>query len=104
MTPLNAETHARVVAVFGDDKVAAAERLLETECDENLPLVGASRPELLERIRFAAIRVSGGDLERLREAIRLAQTDWRDVLVAAGFAERLDAHTLWQPRRSDSQS
>jgi hypothetical protein len=35
---------------------------------------------------------SGGDSGRLREAMRLAKTGWRDLLVAAVFAERADAH------------
>ncbi|HXK17899.1 MAG TPA: hypothetical protein VNG33_08855 [Polyangiaceae bacterium] len=52
----------------------------------------------LDRIRFAAVRFSGGRLSSLQEAVRLAQTDWRDLLVAAGFADDVNAHQKWQPR------
>jgi hypothetical protein len=52
----------------------------------------------LDRIRFAAVRFSGGQLSCLREAVRLAQADWRDLLVASGFADDIHAHQEWQPR------
>jgi len=29
------------------------------------------------------------------DAIRLAETDWRDALMAAGFGEDLQAHIAW---------
>ena len=50
--------------------------------------------DLLERVRFAVLKISNGDIGELREAVRHAQIDWRDVLVAAGFGERL-AHREW---------
>jgi hypothetical protein len=34
-------------------------------------------------------------LDALIQAIELAQTDWRDLLVAAGFAVDVHAHELW---------
>jgi hypothetical protein len=51
----------------------------------------------LERYRYAALKLSGGDLGRLRQAIELAKSDWRDLLVAAGFAENVRAHKNWNP-------
>jgi hypothetical protein len=49
-----------------------------------------------ERVQTAIVLYAAGDLERLRSAVRLANADWRDVLVSAGLAEdgwpeRLDA-------------
>jgi hypothetical protein len=38
-----------------------------------------------ERIQLAAILRSGGRLSALREAVTLAEVDWRDLLVAAGL-------------------
>jgi len=49
----------------------------------------------MERIRFAALRVGLGDLQDLQKAIALAKRDWRDLLVAADFAESLTAHQAW---------
>jgi len=36
-------------------------------------------------------------MDKLADAIRLANKDWRDLLVAAGFAESVDAHKDWKP-------
>ena len=43
-------------------------------------------------------------LERLREAIHVAQEDWRDVLVAAGFGTDTRAHERWEPRVLDAST
>ncbi len=51
----------------------------------------------MERLRFAAIKLSKGELNTLLDAIVLAQTDWRDLLVAAGFANDVHAHQSWLP-------
>ncbi len=49
--------------------------------------LAALPPEAYPRVHFAILRISGGDLHRLDEAIDLAARDWRDVLVAAGLHE-----------------
>ncbi len=51
----------------------------------------------LERLRFAALKLGGGRLADLYDAVDLANTDWRDLLVAAGFAEDVEAHKSWFP-------
>jgi len=40
-----------------------------------------------ERIQAAIVLLANGDMFRLRQAIDLAISDWRDVLVAAGLAD-----------------
>ena len=40
-----------------------------------------------ERILAAVAMLGEGDPRRFEEAVRLAQLDWRDVLVAAGLAD-----------------
>jgi hypothetical protein len=52
----------------------------------------------LERFRFAALKYSNGDLSRLERAVKLAQEDWRDLLVGAGFADDVEAHKRWEPK------
>lgn len=99
MIPLSELTRSHLMALFAAPEVADAERLLVEECADNLPMIGHATPGGLERIRFAAIRVSDGNPSRLREAIDLAKADWRDLLVAGGFADDVDAHRTWQPRR-----
>ncbi|MFJ1831358.1 hypothetical protein [Streptomyces sp. NPDC088178] len=48
-----------------------------------------------ERLMAAVVLFARGDIGRLRSAVRLAQLDWRDLLVAAeladeDFEQRLD--------------
>lgn len=79
-----------------------ARRLLEQDCAEALPLWSDATETGLERVRFAILKLSGGSLESLTEALRLAQTDWRDALAAAGFADDPDAHLAWRPGQAAS--
>jgi hypothetical protein len=52
----------------------------------NLQLALAEK-QSLERIQAAIVLLSAGDLYRFERAARLAEADWRDVLVAAGLAQ-----------------
>src|SRR4051812_43540250 len=83
--PLSPATHDRLNVVFAPSDREEAERLLANECGSNLPFCQDSDPSQLERVRYAAMKLSHGRLDGLRRAIKLAQTDWRDLLMAAGF-------------------
>jgi len=98
--PLSPETLRRLHLLFAPDDRAAAETLLVNECGSNLPFLQKLDMFGLERFRFAAMKVSAGDLDRLREAVRMAQWDWRDLLVAAGFGHDVTAHERWLPEAS----
>lgn len=95
--PLSPGTSERLKAVFPNSDRAEAERLLVEHCSSNLPFFEDANALSLERIRFAAIKVSGGNVGTLREAIDLANIDWRDLLVWAGFADDAQAHKNWTP-------
>lgn len=97
MVELTDRTRAHVRALFQASDVDAVEKTLATDCADNLPLLTHSSPHDLERVRFAVLRLSGGRLDDLARAVCLAQTDWRDLLVAAGFADDTQAHLRWQP-------
>ncbi|HEX2675093.1 MAG TPA: hypothetical protein VHM19_00600 [Polyangiales bacterium] len=94
---LSTGTLARIGQLFAAAEQPVVFQLLTEECGANLPMMEDATPESLERIRFAALKLSGGDLARLFDVIRLAQVDWRDVLLAAGFADDLRAHERWWP-------
>ena len=96
MIELTDETLSRIETLFPQDR-DEVERLLREECADNLPLWVETTPEGLERIRFAVLKLSNGDITALREHIRIAQIDWRDVLVAAGFGHDPRAHEAWAP-------
>lgn len=95
--PLSPETVRRLDAIFdGSDRQTAAE-LLTTQCADNLPLWVDATARGLERIRFAVLKLSNGDLTELHRHVQVAQVDWRDVLVAAGFAHSTRVHESWFP-------
>jgi hypothetical protein len=62
-------------------------------CDEYLWEDGGEM--FSERICAALLKCSNGKIDNLYEAINLANTDWRDLLVSAGFAEDISAHKNW---------
>ena len=66
---------------------------------DRLPVEAGYDPESFrsERIRAAIVLLANGDLSRFREAVELAKTDWRDVLVAAGLA-----HEDWPARLDEA--
>ncbi len=99
---LSEKTLRHLAAMFeGEDRRSAIQLLLE-QCGNNLPGLQSLDAMQLERFRFAALKVSEGQLAKLRSAVQLAQTDWRDLLVVAGFAEDLDAHEAWAPSTKHS--
>jgi hypothetical protein len=104
MVGLSALTRQQLEALFASGDAAEVERLLVSECAENLLLVGDATPSGLERLRAAALRLSDGSLVRLRQAIDLAKLDWRDLLVASDLADDIHAHRRWQPRRLRSET
>jgi len=93
--PLSPETKRRLEVIFRPEEQDEAAALLVDECGNNLPLLEGFNAVQLERFRFAALKLSEGDLGRLYEAVDLAQSDWRDLLVAAGFADDVKAHQKW---------
>ena len=95
MTALSSEAVRRVAILFQGADQTTAEHLLVDECGSNLPGLERLSPIELDRFRFAALKLSGGRLDGLREAIKLAQSDWRDLLTAAGFDRDVTAHTRW---------
>ena len=95
--PLSPATRDRLNAVFAPSDRAEAERLLVAECGSDLPFCHDSDPYQLERVRYAAMKLSHGTLDGLRQAIELAKIDWRDLLMAAGFGEDVTEHQRWQP-------
>lgn len=100
---MTAETQRRIDLLFAPSLRGEVAALLAVECGRNLPLSRDASEAAIERIQFAALKQSGGDMNALVRAIELAQTDWRDLLVAAGFAVDVHAHESWLPEPPASQ-
>ena len=72
-----------VEGLFPADGQQAVKQLLRTKCAQTI--VGkhkSSPPKDLDIIRCAVLELCDGDFVRLRSLVRLANTDWRDVLAA----------------------
>lgn len=93
---LSQRTETLLARVFTDEDARAVARTLLTEkCGEEIPGCKNARAEDLERIRFAVLKLSGGDFHKLNDAVELANLDWRDLFMAAGFGHEVQAHERW---------
>jgi len=91
---LSAGTKARIDRLFAPNERAQAAALISERCTD-LPGTRGWPREAIERIQFAALKVSCGSFPELVRAVQVANTDWRDLLVAAGFADDTQAHKYW---------
>jgi hypothetical protein len=94
---LSTGAQLRVRALFAPGEQAEAERVLVQGCDPNLLSIGHTNTAELNRIWFAVLKLSEGNLGKLREAVALAQRDYRDVLLWSGFGDDVHAHEAWTP-------
>jgi hypothetical protein len=84
-----------VMRLFPPEEQEEVMLLLQEDCGAALAYSENASPEFFERVQCAALRLSDGRMDKLYDAIALAQTDWRDLLVCAGFAEHTQAHKDW---------
>ena len=105
---LSFETQRRVDMMYPEERREEATRLLgllsalkENERIKMAALNVLIRDDVMiseiERLQFAALKVSNGDVNVLTKATKVAQLDWRDLLVAAGFGEP-SKHKSWLPK------
>jgi hypothetical protein len=81
--------HRKVCRLFSAENQAEVIYLLEKECGRGLPFYENATSENLERVRLAVLKLSDGDVSELRNALHVAKSDWRDVLLAAEQPEAL---------------
>jgi predicted DNA-binding protein len=100
MSTLSSETQRRIDLLFAAEERELAARLLMEHCGFRF----SEEPgELEERIRFAALKLSDGKIDQLRQAIDWTINDWRDLLMAAGFGHDTTAHKKWIPKKWNSE-
>ena len=85
-----------IARLFPQNEQEEVSRLLGEDCGTALPGSENASPDFYERVQCAALKLSEGRIDKLYDAIALAQTDWRDLLVSAGFAEQTQAHRDWR--------
>lgn len=94
-SPISQETEKQIALLFTPDERALVRTILLEQCGHNLPFMEHVDDAKLERFQFAALKLSEGKLDKLDSAVALAKRDWRDLLMAAGFAKDLNAHMSW---------
>ncbi|SDN88580.1 hypothetical protein [Afipia sp. GAS231] len=97
---ISQETEKRIALLFPADERSLVRAVLSEECGNNLPFLEHLDDVKLERFQFAALKLSEGKLDKLDRAVALAKRDWRDLLMAAGFAEDTNAHMSWLPEQT----
>jgi len=97
---ISPETEKRIALLFPPNEQELVRAVLSDECGNNLPLCETWNEVQLDRIRFAVLKLSRGKLDQFDRALALAKIDWRDLLVAANFAEDVKAHVSWLPERT----
>lgn len=91
-------TIALITSCAPSDVKSDLNSLLSEKTSYNLPGVGKGEgwEKLIDRVQLATIKGSNWKLSSVRKYSNLANIDWRDLLMAKGFAEDLDAHIQWQ--------
>lgn len=92
---LSLRTIRLIQVIFNPEDVTEASRWLEDECGNHLPFCDKLDEHGMERIRFAALKLSQGNIHQLLRAIDQARLDWRDLLLAADFGSDIHAHEDW---------
>jgi hypothetical protein len=67
--------------------------ILTEEC--NGERLHSNSKDSIERIQLAVLKLSNGKVDKFLAAAELAQLDWRDALVSAGFGDDPKAHLKW---------
>ena len=92
---LGPETQRRVNLLFDPALSGLASRMLMEQCGNNIPFDQTCDKYQMERLPYAVLKLSGGDIDKLQQAINDATVDSRDVLMAAGFGDDIEAHRKW---------
>ncbi len=85
MPELSKETLNRVKAIFPPGQHEEVGIILKEECGNNLPYMKEADQYKLEPYRLAALDMSRGNIDRLLEAVILAQDDRYAFLTASGL-------------------
>lgn len=97
MSPhLSARTEELIQQLFPSGDRAHIRTELHEKCNREALGCTEWTEKEMERIWFAILKAASGDTRRFEAAVALARTDWRDVLVEAGFGTDLDAHEMWR--------
>ena len=95
MTEITQKTAKIIVTLFSKNEQSIVIDEIESNCSTNVPGCDNWTNVQLERIWFAVLKLSNGELIRLEASVKLVNTDFRDLLMAADFGYDLEAHNKW---------
>lgn len=93
--PLSAKTKKAAEILLDDSLRERIEQRLIEETSLDVPMWDDCTPEGLERIRFAVLKLVARNPKNENIAFNHAKMDWRDLFVAAGFAQSATEHDRW---------
>ncbi len=93
--PLSPIVEERLLLLFPPSERGEARALLMEQCATNIPNWKIAN---LNRLRCAVLKISDGDIDRLRGAVEDAKIDYRTVLTAADFSAS-ESYKYWTPER-----
>ena len=92
---LSPRTRQLVERIFSPMQAEEVVQWLEDECGNSIPSCQSHDEYQMERIRFAVLKLSYGNINKLLRAIDEARMDWRDLFMAADFGYDANAHDQW---------
>ena len=99
MVALSEKTLELVKKFYPLEQQKTVIQLLENECADNLPFLEKESSAGLERFCFAVLKIGKSNFKKFQQALELANQDWRDLLVAAKFANSKKAHLEWARKK-----
>ena len=95
MNLVSDKTRRIVEKHFPSESVNVIEQL-QGYCEYLSEFIAAdSQPETYDRFCFAILKIAKTSNKKLKNAIKLGKTDYRDLLVSAGFGNSLTVHKEW---------
>ena len=84
-------------ALFSANEAQRALYELEQNCSVRISSFKGWTQAQMEKVWLSVIKLSNGNLAKLKTAIELANTDYRDLFMSAGFGHDIEAHKKWKP-------
>ena len=96
MIILSNKTQKIIGLLFKSDQARIVEEILLDDCSRNISSCNDWEVESLERIWISVLKISSGDMRKFESAVKLANTDYRDLFMTAGFGYDSEAHKKWR--------
>jgi hypothetical protein len=93
--PLSDRTENVLKAIIKESLRARVRKTLVTEVGKGIPFCEKETSAGMDRIRFAVIKLTAEDVKNFDNAVKEAKTDWRDLLMEAGFGYSIEEHNRW---------